>query len=646
MIKKIQFLFFAFFVLFLVGCVPMPEIVNHKWTVYFHTNGGSEIKNIEVKHGELIGDITTIKEGYIFTGWYSDSEMTMSFDIDVNFITMEINLYADWEVQTYNVSLNMQGGNGGDEVINVTYNESMPIAKAPIKTEYHFQGYYDDLNIQYYDKNMNSCRNWDKSSDDELYAKWEKNVYIVSLNDNGGYGGSKTVNVSYGEAMPEAVLPQKDGYIFQGYYDDLNIQYYDANMDSVHNWDKTSNGILMASWEKDYSSSVHKLSFQSIAGGYSVGARNKDIDGEIVIPEKYYGLPIIDIKENAFFYCAKVESVVLPSTIKTIGKSAFEGCQNLESINFPEGLKSIGGLAFMHTALRSVVIPGSMTSISHNTFYICESLETVVLHENVKSISSSAFGWCTNLTSINIPNNCVIGEGAFYLCKSLKTIELPNGVQIVGKHIFMDSGLEEIYIPASVTYINEMAFERSKYLKNIIVDPNNKNYKSIDGVLFSIDGKSLIQYPCGKEETSYTIPDGVVNITATAFAYCKNLQDITIPSTVRIIGQSAFMYCISLENIVIPEGVTQIEYATFEKCTNLKTIVLPESLVVIKNYSFGYCTNLESIFISKNVTEMLGAVFADCIDLVVYCEASAIPKGWSSNFIPSSATIIWDYKGE
>jgi hypothetical protein len=53
--------------------------------------------------------------------------------------------------------------------------------------------------------------------------------------------------------MPTATAPTRSGYTFKGYYSSSNgggTQYYDANMKSVHNWDKSSGGTLYAYWVK------------------------------------------------------------------------------------------------------------------------------------------------------------------------------------------------------------------------------------------------------------------------------------------------------------------------------------------------------------------------------------------------------------
>lgn len=68
------------------------------YTIKFDTNGGSELKNISVKSGQSIGTITEPKkDGYVFTGWYSDKELTKPYDTDEK-VTASATLYAGWKI--------------------------------------------------------------------------------------------------------------------------------------------------------------------------------------------------------------------------------------------------------------------------------------------------------------------------------------------------------------------------------------------------------------------------------------------------------------------------------------------------------------------------------------------------------------------
>ena len=68
------------------------------YTVKFDTNGGSEVKNVSVKSGQTIGSIKAPqKNGFVFTGWYSDKELTKPYSADEK-VNASTTLYAGWKV--------------------------------------------------------------------------------------------------------------------------------------------------------------------------------------------------------------------------------------------------------------------------------------------------------------------------------------------------------------------------------------------------------------------------------------------------------------------------------------------------------------------------------------------------------------------
>ncbi len=76
-------------------------------------------------------------------------------------------------------------------------------------------------------------------------------TYTVTLNKDGGTGGTTSVEAAFGAAMPTATAPTKAGYVFGGYYSQLNgagIQYYTNTMASARTWDLTANTTLYAKW--------------------------------------------------------------------------------------------------------------------------------------------------------------------------------------------------------------------------------------------------------------------------------------------------------------------------------------------------------------------------------------------------------------
>ena len=157
-----------------------------------------------------------------------------------------------------------------------------------------------------------------------------------------------------------------------------------------------------------------------------------------------------------------------------------------------------------------------------------------------------------------------IGDVAFENCDSLTSVTIPDSVTTIGDWAFAwcDS-LTSVTIPGSVTTIGDYAFAWCDSLTSVNVSVNNQNYSSQNGVLFNKDKTMLIQYPIGKEDKEYTIPDSVTTIGDKAFEDCYSLTSVTIGNSVTTIGDWAFYYCDSLTSVTIPDSVESIGYQAF-----------------------------------------------------------------------------------
>lgn len=112
------------------------------------------------------------------------------------------------------------------------------------------------------------------------------------------------------------------------------------------------------------------------------------------------------------------------------------------------------------TELRATDLNG-ITEIRDYAFYNCYSLHLVELPETVERIGAYAFANCTNLETIIIPNGVqYIGERAFWHCTNLNSVNIPESVY-VSSFAFYQSGVREVYLPASVSNWGDCVFQES-----------------------------------------------------------------------------------------------------------------------------------------------------------------------------------------
>ena len=211
------------------------------------------------------------------------------------------------------------------------------------------------------------------------------------------------------------------------------------------------------------------------------------------------------------------------------------------------------------------------------------------------SVTEINEGALSNLSGIKLASgnsNFVIDDGVLYTKDKTIIVCYPRGkrdasfsipdtvVKIRPSAFRWVDCLENVNIPASVTEIGEYAF-CSERIKQITVDAGNTAFKSVDDVLYSKDGKTLIRYPSQKEDKSFTIPDTVEVISREAFNYTRNLSSVTIPSSVTKIEHFAFINS-WLKSITFEE-VDDWYYLKDEK----EIAVSPDDLTLVVNHTKG-----------------------------------------------------------
>ena len=297
------------------------------------------------------------------------------------------------------------------------------------------------------------------------------------------------------------------------------------------------------------------------------------VDVSVTVPDD-----VTVIGDYAFYNNRKLREVELPYGIESISSSAFFG-SSLTKINLPESLISIGEEAFASCDFESIDLPYSLVSIGNGAFRECKNLKTLTIPESICEIPDALLFECKALESVELHNKITkIGWKVFGSCSSLTGIIIPESVTYIGGGAFSNClSLTEIYIPKNVVTIelgesridldigytsneSKSMFCNCPSLERIEVAPGNPSYKSIDGNLYTKDGKTLIQYAIGKTDTHFKLPEGVEIIEENAFLLSPSLVSIEFSDSVTTIKRGALDRFERLESIVIPKSVTKIEY--------------------------------------------------------------------------------------
>lgn len=146
-----------------------------------------------------------------------------------------------------------------------------------------------------------------------------------------------------------------------------------------------------------------------------------------------------------------------------------------------------------------------------------DNQEKVVIPNNVTAIGNGAFSSCTSITSINIPESVVsIGERAFEDCDSLATVNSTGGNKLLRLLMLLRKLISKeknsAVLSKNVQSIGKMAFVGCASLDSIEVDKKNNDYKTIDGILYDKDVKTLLMCPSGKEVLLFQIPSQLLVI--------------------------------------------------------------------------------------------------------------------------------------
>lgn len=282
---------------------------------------------------------------------------------------------------------------------------------------------------------------------------------------------------------------------------------------------------------------------------------------------------------------SKIISIILESGVTEIGEGAFAWCSNLSQIFIPDTVTEIKYEAFYGcNSLASVTIPGSVKTIGNEAFDGCEILEEIrfdgtkaqwqaLVNGTINEIFSECIIKCTDGDVVGTKE----GEGdgfTWILAGDELTI---NGTSFDGYNLDYDivRKAKKVTISTTINQLNNLhALENAI---NINAEEGNENFRSVDGVLFTHDLKTLYAFPTGRTGT-YTVPEGTTALGESAFDVSK-IDELILPSTLQRIEARALNALRNITEITIPASVTYIdeEYGSnFSNCDSLVNILVEE----------------------------------------------------------------------
>lgn len=297
------------------------------------------------------------------------------------------------------------------------------------------------------------------------------------------------------------------------------------------------------------------------------------------------------------------------------GTISFEGFYNVDETNCKQLVipDTIGGLEVteikdvyfhsydmdMNELEISLIIPNTVTRIDENAM-------SWGYYDELNISKANDYFIVDNNTLYDITKEKLVALGKY----TKKSYTVRDGVKYIYEGALSACGSETIILPASIDDLSNGALHNCYLLSAVLIDEDNANYKSINGVVYSKDGKEIVAYPAAMTNALYTIASGTEIIGEKAFYNGKNLTSISIPDTVTTIEEEAF-YNSKITTIVIPDSVTSIGKSAFERSA-LKSVTLSNNISCIDDSVFENCSYLKEMVVPQGVKSIGKRAFYYC----------------------------------
>lgn len=332
----------------------------------------------------------------------------------------------------------------------------------------------------------------------------------------------------------------------------------------------------------------------------------------------------IEVKIQSDCRCPSVERLYISENVRNISISN-NTFPNVNRVNSDSKYFLSGNVLIEYYDVQDIYI-------LKNTF--CKKKGENIDLKNVNRIKDYAFVNCCSGNVTNIGKTVRCDYKAFFNYNGINLLPVVDGAHMMGNIMMTVSNT----IPACTTAINryidfsgrnvkltnpgivsniypahmpkriyvdneriispdEIYTAGNTSIENIDINPKNKYYTSIDGIVYTADKKTLIRCPVGKSG-KVVIPDGVTTIGRHAFRSCK-ISEVVIPDSVTEIGISAFTES-HIQDFTLGKGMTYIGKYMFSTCKNIKHIHIPSHIKEIMSSAFSAC-NAEDIVLDEGV---------------------------------------------
>ncbi|MGD9909906.1 MAG: leucine-rich repeat protein [Candidatus Izemoplasmatales bacterium] len=348
----------------------------------------------------------------------------------------------------------------------------------------------------------------------------------------------------------------------------------------------------------------------------------------------YINEKIVLTLESHSFKESNLVEIILPIEI-LLHDYVFEGSNSLESITFYGEylipyVKTLSQVEYNEVMNQysdlCVITSGSIEEGEYTFADGCPIIEVT----QIKSVNIAGTVY-TNYTTLMdknaYPNSTQMTFGPFSLqdIPNLTTLEIPKNTFIVSPQIF----------------------ESVPSLSTFIISDDHPRYQLIDGVIYFLDGSTLIYYPAGLSAESFTIPSSVTDINQYAFYQNINIKTITLPSTFR--GDFIIDGLLGLEEIIVEEGNTVYqtidgvlykgsELVKYPANKDLEQFSLPSGVISLGSYSFSSNQNLTMLDLGNELVRINAYAFVSTKSL----KTLSIPISVDTldNFIFSNSSVV------